>query len=76
MSNKDNNRCSSDLLFRSIIEQDNVFYKSLSRDDPELEYDEKYDILHDLFESRPDIFLQRYHQFVSPCMLLILIFFI
>ena len=60
-------RCSTELLLRSIVEQEGVFYKTQSRDDPELEYNEKIEILRNLFETKPDIFLQRYHQFVSPC---------
>ena len=60
-------RCSAELLFRSVVEQDGVFYRAQSRDEPELEYNEKIEILRNLFETRPAIFLQRYHQFVSPC---------
>ncbi|KAE9548399.1 hypothetical protein FO519_008393 [Halicephalobus sp. NKZ332] len=60
-------RCSAELLFRSVAEQEGVFYKAQSRDEPELEYEQKLEILRNLFETRPSIFLQRYHQFVSPC---------
>lgn len=59
--------CSVELLFRSIATQEGVFYKALSRDEPDLDEEEKIKILRNLFEHNPSIFLQRYHQFVSPC---------
>uniref|UniRef100_A0A914YXR6 CCD97-like C-terminal domain-containing protein n=1 Tax=Panagrolaimus superbus TaxID=310955 RepID=A0A914YXR6_9BILA len=63
----ENPYCSSERLFRSIIEQDGVFYRSQQRGDEEFTFDEKFEILKELYSRNHGIFLQRYHNFISPC---------
>ena len=63
----ENPYCSSDRLFRSIIEQDGVFYRSQQRGEADFTFDQKHEILKELFTRNPPIFLQRYHSFISPC---------
>uniref|UniRef100_A0AC34F110 CCD97-like C-terminal domain-containing protein n=1 Tax=Panagrolaimus sp. ES5 TaxID=591445 RepID=A0AC34F110_9BILA len=63
----ENPYCSSERLFRSIIEQDGVFYRSQQRGDEEFTFVEKYEMLKELYSRNHGIFLQRYHTFISPC---------
>jgi hypothetical protein len=63
----ENPYCSSERLFRSIIEQDGVFYRSQQRGESDFTFDEKFGMLKDLYSRNHGIFLQRYHSFISPC---------
>lgn len=58
---------SSERLFRSIIEQDGVFYRSQQRGENDFTFDEKFGMLKELYSRNHGIFLQRYHSFISPC---------
>jgi hypothetical protein len=63
----ENPYCSSEKLFRSIIEQDGVFYRSQQRGEADFTSDEKFDMLNELYSRNPGVFLQRYHSHISPC---------
>ncbi|KAI6176237.1 DUF2052 domain-containing protein [Aphelenchoides bicaudatus] len=52
-------------LFEHILSKSDVFYRSQQRDEPELKDEEKRQILNELFEEKPSIFLERYHTYIS-----------
>ncbi|KAL3082987.1 hypothetical protein niasHS_010789 [Heterodera schachtii] len=53
-------------LFESIISKNNVFYKSQQKDEDDLDNAQKTSILCDLYQNKPNIFLERYHQYIKP----------
>jgi hypothetical protein len=52
-------------LFDEIIQRPDVFYRSQQRDEPEISVDEKRSILNTLFNTKPAVFLERYHNLID-----------
>jgi hypothetical protein len=58
-----------DLLFEEILSKPDVFYRQQQRDEPDLKYDEKRQILSELLETKPHVFLERYYSLISKGLL-------
>lgn len=54
-----------DQMFHAILQKPDVFYRAQQRDEAEIELDEKRQILNDLFDSKPAVFLERYHSYIN-----------
>lgn len=54
-----------DQLFECILSKPDVFYRSQQRGEADLEDKEKRQILDELLETKPAIFLERYHSYVN-----------
>uniref|UniRef100_A0A914HJ64 CCD97-like C-terminal domain-containing protein n=1 Tax=Globodera rostochiensis TaxID=31243 RepID=A0A914HJ64_GLORO len=52
-------------MFESITSKSNVFYKAQQKDDDDLDQAEKISILCNLYQRKPNIFLERYHQYIE-----------
>lgn len=52
-------------LFDRIIQNNDVFYRHQKKDEADIEVDEKLQILNDLFDQKPAIFLERYFNYID-----------